>query len=176
MFCLDSEIKITKNIYCCDCCKNILKNCGFLCVKKEKMSFFSASIFEVGYKYSSLRFLWLTSKINKCTPGQRKALVNFLFSSIFSKFSSALLDQYGLDLLRNQENSISEEYIREILDKLCVINSHIIDLQKQYNIWCRCETCYEKRLSGNGAAEGMDNQSTFNDLFFFHHTLEDLLG
>jgi hypothetical protein len=139
------------------------------------MSTFSASIFEVGYKYSSLRFLWVTSKVNKLTPRQRKDLVTYLFSDIFNNFSSALLDRYDFVRLGHLENEITEEYIREIVEKLNSVRQHIKELQQQYNIWCRCETCYKKRLSGKD-----DNDVITNGIdgmgrrFYFRHSLEDL--
>jgi len=99
------------------------------------MSNLSSSIFEVGRKYSAIRFLWLTSKISWYTPRGNNLTLTLLFNKILNCFSSCLL---------GEPREMFTEFIQSELTLLDFVLRHIAELQKEYNKCCRCVCCYEK--------------------------------
>ena len=127
------------------------------------MANLSSSIFEVGRKYSAIRFLWLTSKISRCTRRDHNFTLTLLFNEFFNRFSSCLLGE--------PQDMFTEEFIQSELKNLDFVLRHIAELQNEYNRWCRCVRCYEKRLRGYE-----DDISDKRDSFLppVYHAFEDL--
>ena len=106
----------------------------------------SSSIFQLGYQYSTTRFLWRNSKLCKGvnTPQYVKRMIRNEF------------DDFVLLLFRSSNSVFTEHNLREILEELENLRWQLRVSQKRYNIWCRCVRCYENRLERSDGDE-IDN-------------------
>ena len=107
------------------------------------MANISSSIFQVGYRYSSLNFLWRHSKLFKCLRSREKKYIIALFNGYLQRICEEDLD-------------CSEQFLKEELIQLRTLEQNLISLQTMNNFWCRCIGCYKKRLEGS-EDENIDN-------------------
>ena len=110
------------------------------------MTNISSSIFQLGYTYSTSRFLWRNSKICKCLPKFVKRLLRNRF------------DRFVLQWFSSNDFVLTEDILKERLEDLKILRYQLNIYQRRYNRWCRCAWCYKNRLEGND--DNIDNHVT----------------